>query len=513
MSWRQFGAKVSGAVIGDAIGGVPGAFLGWKAGEKLTQQNSNNNMAGKGKGVTDRRIGKKRGKVTANIIKTRIKRPRKRMTSIKPVTNQSAKTVDHKRIRKGRNVKKSKVVKITKSFREKVTKVFDSKEVSGSGRCVLLGCRVDVKPDTPALQAVFPLPLPRANNRQLGLLFDPEFIMYAASRLWNGRLASPRIAGAGSAIIDGAWSNINIQRSDLGTGFISSDNWSNFHTSLFTQASDFKVKVTNLKAKITMKNNSGRTMYLKMYDCRPKIVMEDVVNDSIDGKALSDWNRYCSNFDGAAYSIGQMRGGAGTGVVGLRLSNESPPAINITKDGTTPSVSYKTLYATPMQNENFKKHYSVSEYMITLEAGQIHTHWVQGDEKEYDFSKMGQYVGSDFRFLNVQKSNCYIFFTAVNELAHSATSTGRLNAELESALLFETQIFVSMKMPEKAGTVQVMDGTVVAGQEKLSSVVPLTHRKRGYFVDTYWDNADDINPLVTYTVNRDDNNPTLVKVE
>lgn len=511
MTWKQFSAKVSGAVIGDALGDVPGAYLGWKLGEKLTKQNSND-MVGKGKAAISGSVGKKRGKVTAKSAKAGIKRKRiVRNVTVMPAHNQTSTTAVHKLIRKQRKAKVTKFVKVSKQFREKVNKVFDSKEVTGTGRCILLGGRVSTQPDRPSLQAVFPLPLPRCNNRQKGLLFDPEFIMYAASRLWNGRLAEN--GATGTVLVNGAWSNINIQRADSGSGADSSQNWCNFHSSLFTQAASFKVKVTNLKAKITMKNNSGRTMYLRMYDCRPKIAMEDIVDVDAEGKAISDWQRYTINYDAVAYSTGQMRGGAGAGTVQTRLANNSQPAINITKDGVNPSVQYKTLYASPMQNENFKKHYAVNEYKIVLEPGQVHTHWVQGDEKVYDFSKMGRFVGSDYQFLNVQKSNSYIFFTAVNELAHSATSSGRLLADLDPQLLFETEIYVTMKMPETAGTTQVMDGTASVVSSSLASIVPLTTRKRGYFVDTYWNTNDDISEAVKFNVNRDDNNPTIVKVE
>lgn len=395
--------------------------------------------------------------------------------------NQNAISTRHKRTKKSFKGKAKKKVRVSKPLRQKIQKVLDGDKIYGTGRCLITGGRVSVNPPSAIEQNVFALPIPDADDVQIGMLFDPQFIMYVASRLWNGRPVT------GTDLLTGSWSNVN-------TSYSNGGEWSNFTKQLGSNRSAFCVDVHNLKAKITIKNNTNRTQYLKMYECKPKYPCRfDPPGGLGKSKPHVDWDQ---GLDSDYHA---------------KIKGFEPQSLDLASGinfgtGTLGSVGASTMYAKPGICQAWNKQWSYNAYDIILEAGQLHQHWVQGDVGEYDFSK---YYATDetggFVFNNIQKTNRHIFFTSVPEMATITNSaigqSGRLlSSNGGDKFLFETEIFCSMSMPESAGTnYRVSNGTTTLQQV----MQPLTQRKRAYFVDTFWDPEAPQNAVFTNHV--DDN--------
>lgn len=346
MTWKNFGAKLGGAGLGFALGDVPGAYYGYKYGGYIENKLSENKqtMAQKRKRGGGSSF-KKKAKTTFTVRPVRSGKATSSSTGgisklvgkMVTASNQSARSVRYKVVAKGFKGKRKPIVKVSKELRKKVLKVFDSKMVHGSARCLLLNEFVNVNPSLPTQQSVFPLPLPQSANVQKGVLFDSRFIMYAASRLWNGRLSE------GTGQTAGAWSNINVENNVADTSANYPLNWSNFTSGIDQYPSAFKVEVTELKAKVTLKNNGSRTMYLRMYECKPKYQRRDASGYS-DGKGfpIGDWD--------AALTYDY-----GANVKGINNAPTVASGINLQSSSTVRSVSTVTMYQTPYTAASFKK--------------------------------------------------------------------------------------------------------------------------------------------------------------
>lgn len=395
---------------------------------------------------------------------------------------QSSLSVRHKTLKKNHKGKAKKVVRVPKKLRKQIVQTLESKQVPGHGRVLMLGTAKQIWGTNILSQAVFPLPLPRCDGSLDGKLFDPLFIMYAASRLWNGRL------NVGADLTTGAWSNVNVQKSTGGE-------WANFtqlNASGATDVSSFKVNVTDLKAKLTLKNNSTRTMYLKMYVCKPKYQRQDL--QTTNNLPINDWTQ-------------DLQADFNAQIDGIQTATTKASGINVANQAGTQSVFRETMYACPLQLPQWKKKWNANKYEIILEPGQTHNHWVQGDEIEYDFAKMYSKASDGTnQFQNIQKTDRHIFFTGVSELATQTTGSinGRIAGNANGVLLFETEIFCRMTMPESAGTSITNIGNLITNT---SYMQPLTQRKRAYFVDIYHQSVSD--NQVTLNANVDDNTTTF----
>lgn len=381
-------------------------------------------------------------------------------------------SVSHKVVKKGFKSKVKGNVKVSKILRKKITQVMDGKKVTGTARIQAFGCFIDNRPGTIVAQAVYPLPLPRQGTTDPGCLFSWEQIMYMASRLWNGR-PSPAA---------GSWSEFYTESS-------ASPLWSNFSTNVSASTptpTAFSVEVTNLKARIVLRNNSKMAHILTLYVCKPKYQRRDI-ETSAGGKVISDWVK-CLEADASA----TVRGGSTIPSVAS--------AINL-------GQTVATLGATPKTAKNFGKLWSYDAYKIVLEPGQQHTHWIQGDEKVYDFSKMYKKnnSGSGLEFCNMQPTDRYVFFTGYPRMSTfiegGLAYSGNCQGTDGYGINVFTEIYAALKMPEFAGT----SITSVANANDVARMQPLTQRKRGYFTDVFYEMDSVANRAAT--VNIDDNNP------
>lgn len=482
----NFVGRVAADTLGFVTGDVPGAFIADNLYRKLTKNKTMSTPTRKRKGSfstpktytssTAYKRSRRGSVVSSKSSGSRSSTRKVVLMKEKPVA-QSSLTVRHKTVKKPIKSKVKRGVKVPKKLKKQILQTLDSKLVNGYGRLLCVGGAVDLNTASMIQHAVFPYPLPRASSVQRGLFFDPYFIMYCASRLWNNRLS------IGNGLTLGSYANLRVE-SDL------TDNWSNFSKSLAAQASAFKVTVTDLKAKMTMKNNGTRTCYLTMYVCKPKYQRNDFTGTSA-GLPVKDWE-ICLGADGTA------------DVEGAQTTVNKAGTINVQGSAGNQSVNIGDMYESPLRCQNFKRMYAVDEYKITLEPGQTHYHWLQGDAGEYDFSKMytkGNTAAQVFN--NIQKTDRHVFFTAVQELAYNANGkAGRLNSPAagNQRLIFETEMFIKMKMPETAGTSITNIGNLIT---TTANTQPLTQRHRSYFLDTFFETTEAGQDV--YTANVDDN--------
>lgn len=468
----NYAGRAAAATLGFIAGDVPGAYI---ANDLYTKFTKNKTMSTPSTQRTKRKSSisltgtPKKRRTSLSSMSARSSRSRRSSRSSsamkeKPIA-QSSLTVRHKKLTNQYKAKKKKYVKVPKQLKSQILQVFDSKLVSGYARINWLGNGTVISTNAYDSQKVFPMPVPRGTNAQQGKFFDPLFIQYVASRLWNNR---PYVGGT---LTQGAYSNLEKEK-DTG--------WANFTPNLTTDSSAFKVKITELKAKITMKNNSGRTMYLKMFVCKPKYQRWNT-SDTGNGLPIDDWEK-CLTTDAASIVEGEQT-----------ATNKAGP-INL-------GVSYFTYQASPLMNANWKRQWDSNIYEITLEPGQTHVHWLEGDVGDYDFSKMyTKGPSSTFVFNNIQKTDRHVFFIGVPELATGTALDARLQSENTQKLIFETTMFCTMKMPETAGTSITNIGNLLTNS---AYTQPITQRRRAYLIDTFHQNPATTNEALN--VNYDDN--------
>lgn len=390
-------------------------------------------------------------------------------------SNQSMVSVAHKRTKKGFKAKKRKYVKVTPQFKKKVNQVLLGKKVTGTARLVLIGGYSDMRPNTAITQRVSPLPLPRVDTRATGCLFGWEQIMYMASRLWNGRLR-PATSDLAQLFNETGNFSVGVYNNSIPTGF--------------------SVEVTSLKARTVWRNNSKTAHQVVLYVCKPKHQRRDI-QTTLDGKPILEWNTQM----GMEISA-KVNGGVTTNA--------------LTKSqGINRGAAPTDLYATPGICKGFSKLWNYDQFKFTLEPGQEHTHWIQGDEKVYDFAKMYKKTddSNSVEFCNIQPSDRHIFYTSTPRMSTYITGTpgvaysGWTGEPDGYGVDIYTEIYCVMKMPETAGSNITIPATTGNATAEINYIQPITERKRGYFVDTFTAQADtDLKFSGIYSI--DDNNPT-----
>lgn len=428
--------------------------------------------------ATQKASKKSGGSRGSSMSSTRTKSIRKLIThagrKVSMASNQSMVSVAHKRTKKGFKANKRKLLKVSPQFKKKVNQVLLGKKVTGTGRLIMIGAYSDMRPNNVVSQRVAPLPLPRVDAKGTGCLFGWEMIMYIASRLWKGRgVPATR-----------ALSNLFDEAGNFSTGV--------YDSSIPTP---FTVEVTSLKARTVWRNNSKTAQNVVLYVCKPKYQRRDVQN-TLDGKPILEWNTQLS-MDTQQKIFGGV----------------TSPAFS-TSAGTNRGASINDLYATPAISKGFNKLWNYDQFKFTLEPGQEHTHWIQGDEKLYDFSKMYKKTddSNNFEFCNVQPSDRHVFYTSTPRMSTYITGTpavaysGFISEPEGYGVDIFTEVYCVMKMPETTGTNITIPATSGNPTTEINYMQPLTERKRGYFVDTFTAQAD-IAIKGTNIFSLDDNNP------
>jgi len=478
----EYVGSAAGGTLGFIVGNIPGAYIGSKAGYNLSK---NKQMAViKNKRPREEQVAKTYKKTTKGGKKLgKVYGPRSKISNVNAnVVGQSARQAVHKRVKDGIKEKKRKKVKVPKLLKKQILQVFDKKDVYGTMNVIMHGSVADLNTNRYIDQKVFPLPLPRiADNKQAGLLFDPYYWQFVAARLFNNRPAEQPTTGA--------WGNIVTE---------SGTDWENFNQ-LTSDGGALKLTVQKAYAVIKMKNNTSRTMYLRMYVSAPKYQRISGTMNDADGHAINDWKRALAAEGGLAFNAGTS------------ATADATQAMKVNVGGY---VTVNTMYAKPTDVQTFNRLWKTDCYTIVLEPGQVHNHTIQGDEIELDYSKMfvkSQSSSSGLTFADLQKFSRCVYFTGVTEMAYDS-AVGGVRAQNNQVgptgstyqaqyLLFETEIHAKIKMPEITG------GSAPAIAASGSKTLVMTNRKRAYVTEQFWNSASLTN--TGFEMNVDDNTTGL----
>lgn len=247
--------------------------------------------------------------------------------------------------------------------------------------------------------------------------FDPNYVMHAASVLFNQKAGTP-------------------------TPLIVDPRNFNPRTTL--------IKVLKQSATYRFKNNSGRTMTIKIYAWSPKGKLPSAQDDP-----ATMWIETMANEANASNK--------------LNINSASP----------------NTLYATPYMCRTLMQTFTFDCTTVVLEAGKEYNYVLNGpNNMDYDFSKFWDPTSSTPDFQNQQKFIKGVFIVGYYDQA--ATTTGAPSRQVSFAsgspygLLVETTNYIKLAMPEQTGLVD--PGTIVAGDP-----VPLSNRKiKPYYLANWY---------------------------
>jgi len=249
--------------------------------------------------------------------------------------------------------------------------------------------------------------------------FDPGYVLHAASVLWNSKTptATPTTNDAGSFLAD-------------------------------------TLKTTVIKQTQThrFKNNTARTMYIKLYVCSPKGKLSGTVVDPV-----TSWVNGMKNEEGA----------------------DPKETLNIG------AASPNTLYATPYMSRMFMNQYDLECHTIVLEAGKEYTFSHSGPNMmDYVMSKYFD-AGSGSPGANVWNNNQkfvrYCFISVYYDLCATLTGAPSRNTNIVAngpyGLIVETVNYLKLTQPDTTGFLQI--NPIPAANTSLQ----LTQRKhRPYFL-------------------------------
>jgi len=344
------------------------------------------------------------------------------------------------------NHKKKKNVKLPKGFKAKVAKALEPGEINGTWKQV----SYDTLPVTSF-----------ATNQQIvsGLgdlldqdysdwAFDPEDFLHAASVLWNDKPDSQN---------NRIWnntSNLGYSPEIVAPSFVSEVlpiNAGAINPFFMNQ----KIHVKKAHETYKLKNNTQRTITLKIYLCAPKqsgVKSIGVVSDSL---TPGNFPQYIGN-------PGQLWESS--------LKSQAFSHINVGR-----SVP-QDLYQNPKSNPLFNKHYKSDCTIVVLEPGQVYDYFIQGPTNldiEYKNLFMSGGPAHERWYQGIQKWMRYPLITAYLDMITDGDRSGRYPpseaAGGTEAIGIERIMKFSLKMPESVGARVGSNGDPVAGQVELNS--------------------------------------------
>lgn len=297
--------------------------------------------------------------------------------------NSTTASKSRKRV-KGVDFKKGKKVKVSKDFKKKVDKVMAGHIYQGYYQSVFYG---QSGLDQGNAQTVFYPDFDGLNN---GFLFTGAQFLNAASILWNGK----PVPTAGPLIGDA----LNFDKEQT------------------------KMRIRRSWAVMQIRNNSQRTQYLKMFECKPKSMQNQA-------DPLQQW---------AATLLEMQNSGAGT-----------PFGENALNTATG------TLHADPKSLKSWNKWWSAEVTKYVLDPGQVVDYVINGpSDMDIDLAKF--YNGVTYN--SIQKQGRYVFGVVYGDLT-STTLAGQGRAPENAItgagydLVYECNTYYAMEQPDKAGIV------------------------------------------------------------
>lgn len=299
------------------------------------------------------------------------------------------------------NHARAKEITVTKDFKDKVVKALADKTCSGSWDQISF--------DTIPISNI---PLNGQAVNGLGAAFtgdysnwafDPEDILHAASVLWNNKSDSQgnRIwtNSQNLGIAESAGNGGNVGISDLKLPGRSK------------YGMNVKITVKRCHEVYKMKNESQRTITLKIYLCEPRRV--GVMGNQTYSMPLVD--------EAPATSTDLNNIGSPAQVWDSELRKQKASGMNMSN--SIPSQLYNKPNLCPV----FNKTYKTDETTVVLEPGQVYDYYINGPTNyTMNFSNFFQGAGTDAILYNgVQKFMRYPLFTAYVDLVSDGTTSGR----------------------------------------------------------------------------------------
>jgi len=427
----------SAATLGYITGGTKGAvfadqlYKAYKGGFKLRKFTKNNSMAPTGRrgstssnmsGVSTATSASKkrrlslagtpsgrRASISSIASSSSVRTARLRRSLFNNVAGNNGSDIRVKAIKqKGRKVHKEgrkKVVKVPKLLRKQVKQILHPKDPVGTFMEIHSERKV-LKDTGQSLKQIGHL-----SNSTNGILFDPCYILYATSVLFNNKIGQTNPTFTSTSLIAPKTLKINVLKQ---------------HTTY------------------RMKNNTARVMNIKLYLASPK----HIIGPDEGG-------------DPSFYWIDSMK-------------NEEPPAGTFSSDARNlAAATPNTLYATPYMSKMFLARYAVDQTSIILEPGKEYHHTVQGPSRVYDYAKFYQAESGiqNQKIQNNQKFVKYAFITCYYDLAGTTSGNCSRGINMYSAsdtnsfgLLVETTNYMKIACPERVGF--VADGAFVSGTKQ-----------------------------------------------
>jgi hypothetical protein len=201
-----------------------------------------------------------------------------------------------------------------------------------------------------------------------------------------------------------------------------------------------KVKVVSSSMTYNMRNNSQRTMFMKIVECQPK-------SNQVAGDPIGTW----------------------AAALGAQAANQGP---------NQNSINVNEIHTMPTMLPDFQRLYTTKVTNVTFLPGQSHTHRVEGPKDVlYDFQKF--WNGAT---LQGTKHSKHVFFIVMDDLV--TTTLGGFGRYVSSfgpvtyGIVVEGVSRYTLEMPEQAGF--IMPAAFVAGAPQTN-----TQRQFSYAIKSY----------------------------
>lgn len=415
---------------------------------------------------------------------------KKRKRTLHTVSRRRRKTTETTRLPSVKHIKKKggpkkfkkNKVKVSRKLRKKINKVLEGKKMHGYYKATFYSS--------------YPLPATNTQNVTSSTIndnfgttgvysnyvyayaFNPEDWLHMVSVLWNGK--------ADSAVTrrynDGGTIGYTVP-----SGAISEQPINN----QTNNASEAEFTVSRSWEQYALKNNSLRTIYMKIYLCAPKRTGAEASTAQTDTGTTGNIDPILST-------------PASVWVAGLAEDNRL--GINVSN---IPAIS---LGLSPTSNQFFNKSFKTDVTVITLEPGQTYNYFIRGPSDfhvsmQKCFEPSSNYASKDL-LMNIQKYSRCPLFVWKDDLAFQGDSTHAGTSSRVSPSVPQTQlisvertVFARFEMPEEAGVRLGVAGT--AGNANIS----LNRRAPAYFEATYtasgvggFQRTDEENPITLQTV-------------
>lgn len=181
-----------------------------------------------------------------------------------------------------------------------------------------------------------------------------------------------------------------------------------------------KINVVSQSCVYRIRNNTGRTVTMKIYCCEPKTI--DYSN-TVGLNPVTVWGTGLNTQDNS-----------------LKSTGENPLEVKV-----------ETLYSNPRMVQQFRNHYKFTETIVQIEPGKEYNYKVKGPSMMYDFAK----YWLDNKFYDKQRFTKQVFFTAYNDLTRTSLGTvGRYTDNTVGdpfSILIEQTYSIKFTVPDQVG--------------------------------------------------------------